>query len=176
MANFNSRDWHHLYVNENKNNSFIGTNLFNNSLAGSVFFQDANLTQGRQRWQIYPVDDTYYVLRTKEGGPEAFLAAMYSSDEDTPGKTRARMVRGNITTDDCVYWRLDPWNDGTFYLTNKQNGTKWHLGRKPKTGLVVMDSNTTDKPNGQRWSWETVDTIKEDKWATVSVSFRVQAE
>ncbi|KAF2686252.1 hypothetical protein K458DRAFT_441817 [Lentithecium fluviatile CBS 122367] len=169
MANFNTSQWYHLYVNQNKDNAFIGTNLFkDNGTSGSVFYEPTNTTEGRQRWQLYPMNDTYYVLRSKEGGPDAFLGAMFSEDEKTPGQTRARMIRGDLS-DDSVYWQISPWGDGTFFLTNKKNGTDWHLGRKLKDGLIAMDSNTTSMPNGQRWSFQDVAAIKTTVFSTVDL-------
>jgi hypothetical protein len=170
MANFKTSSWYHLYVRGNKTNAFIGTALnANNHNGGAVFFEVANTTEWRQRWQLYAVNETSYVLRTREGGSDAFLAAMYSENESTPGKTVARMVRGNIS-DDSVFWQISPWGDGTFFLTNKQNGTEWHLARKVKEALVAMDSNITSTPEGQRWGFEEVAEIENNAYSTVDVS------
>lgn len=169
MANFDSSQWYHLYVNNNKSNAFIGTTLYTaNGTAGAVFYKPANLTESDQRWQIYAINQTFYVLRSKEGGPDAFLGTAFSENETTPGQTRAHMIRGNVS-DDSIYWKVTPWGDGTFFLTNKENGTSWHLGRKASDGLAAMDSNITAPQNGQRWSFETIQDIKNDRFSTVNV-------
>lgn len=170
MANFDPAVWYHLYVNENNESSLIGTNLYdNNNLAGSVFFQPANLTRGRQRWQIYAINDTWVVLRSREGGPDGFLGTMKSDNEETPGGTRPHMIRGNVS-DDSIYWKVSPWGDGTFFLSNKANKTDWHLNKKGD-GILAMDSNTTLPQNGQRWSFDPITDIQMAKFSTVDVRF-----
>jgi hypothetical protein len=166
MANFNTREWYHLYVNQNASNALIGAGL--NGHSGPVFGELKDLASGRQRWQIFPINETYYVLRTKEGGPNAFLGTFFTEEEDTPGKTRPRMIRGN-ESDDSIFWRITPWGDGTFFMSNKQNKTDWHLARK-RNALYAMDSNITSKPNGQRWSFDDNTEIKIDGFSTVDVS------
>jgi hypothetical protein len=127
------------------------------------------MSRGRQKWQIFAIDETYYVLRSKEGRVDAFLGTMYSEDETTPGNTSVRMVRGNVS-DDSVFWQISLWGDGTFHMTNKRNGTEWNLTRKiPGNGLVAM-SNTTSRPVGQQWSFEPIAEIQNDVFSTVNVS------
>lgn len=171
MANFDSNQWYHLYVNENKNQALVGASLSaqSNGTRGSAFFQAANLTQPNQRWQFYAVNSTFYVLRTSKGGPDAFLSTKFEEDESTPGQTQPQMIRGNVS-DDSVYWRVSPWGDGTFFLTNKENGTAWHLERKPNA-LLAMDSNITQPQDGQRWLFDTIATINNERFSTVNVGF-----
>lgn len=169
MANFNNSLWYHLFVNGNDDKAFIGTNLFSDGNAGAVFYQPTNTTQDRQRWQMYAVDETYYVLRSKEGGPDAFLGTMYSEDETTPGKTRPHMIRGNLS-DDSIYWQVKPWGDGTFFFTNKKNGSDWHLAKKAGSDILALDSNITSQPKGQMWNFEKIADIRTNKFKNVDVS------
>ncbi|KAF2715513.1 hypothetical protein K504DRAFT_422349 [Pleomassaria siparia CBS 279.74] len=169
MANFNSNYWYHLFVNQNKDIAVTGTNLFNhNGTTGAVFFGGVATANSTQRWQWYGIDTTTYVLRCKEGGPNAFLGTKFEPKETTPGHTQALMVRGNVS-DDSVFWNVTPWGDGTFYLTNKENGTDWHLNKKGDGG-VSLSSNITLPQNGQRWSFAAIEPINDDSFATVDVS------
>jgi hypothetical protein len=171
MANFNSSFWYQIYVNENKDNSLWGTNLYNDGRSGAVYFNTTQTDRAINRWQLYPVNSTTYVLRTQEGGPNAFLATAFVRDEATPGQTRAVMVNGTLS-DDSVYWTISPWGDGTFYMTNGANGTAWHM-KKKGDGLVSMDSNITEIQPGQRWSFTAAqnDEIKnQPRFSTVNVS------
>ena len=168
MANLDSNQWYKVYLNENDNRSLWGTNLFKNGKTGAVYMNDTAPSQFTDRWQIYPINSSTSVLRTKQGGKDAFLGALYSPDEATPGHTHADMVRGNIS-DDSVFWAITPWGDGTFYMTNAANGTAWHLGVND-AGLIIMDSNIQGTPNRQRWSFDTIAEINDNAFSTVSVS------
>lgn len=126
------------------------------------------------RWQLYSINSTTYVLRSEEGGPTAFLSSKYARNETTPGQTAALMLRGDLT-DDSVYWSVTPWGDGTFFMTNGANGTAWHLQKKGN-GWVALNSNTTDTPPGQRWSFTAIHDgdkaakINDKNYSTVDVS------
>lgn len=176
MANFNSSFWYQLYVNENKDYSLWGTKLYDQNRTGAVYFNTTQTKKATNRWQVYPVNSTTYVLRTQEGGPDAFLGTAFISDEDTPGQTRPIMINGTFS-DNSVYWNISPWGDGTFFMTNGANGTAWHL-KKKANALLCMDSNTTEIQPGQRWSFtaEQNDEIKDQpRFSTVSVSYLYRA-
>ncbi|KAF2477542.1 uncharacterized protein BDR25DRAFT_274753 [Lindgomyces ingoldianus] len=166
MANFDSNQWYQLYVNQNKDSSLLGTNLYKNGESGAVFFNTTDTDLPGQRWQIYSVNDTY-VLRNKDGGTNAFLGTKYEPTETTPGQTQALMIKNTIS-DDAVYWTVTPWGDGTFYLTNGENGTSWHL-KKKANGLLALDSNITAPQNGQRFSFKTIGAINDKKFSSVNV-------
>jgi hypothetical protein len=79
------------------------------------------------------------------------------------------MVKGSVT-DDSIYWMFSPWEDGTFFMTNKKNGTNWHL-EKRYSGFIVLSSNVTAPQDGQRWSFEPIEAINNVKYSTISVSY-----
>ncbi|ORY11899.1 hypothetical protein BCR34DRAFT_601019 [Clohesyomyces aquaticus] len=167
MANFDSNQWYQLYVNEDPDTSLYGSNLYDKNLTtGTVFFNSTHTDKPGYRWQIYSIDNTY-VLRNQDGGPQGFLGTKYDAKEPTPGQTRGQMVRGNVS-DASVYWTISPWGDGTFYLTNDQNGTEWHLLRKGNAG-IAMSSNITEPQDGQRFSFKTITAINDQKMSTVNL-------
>ncbi|KAF1961903.1 hypothetical protein CC80DRAFT_436314 [Byssothecium circinans] len=167
MANFNPNRWYHVFPNQDPKTGLVGTSLFKDKVAGSVFYSGANVTRREQQWQFYPIDSEYYVLRTSEGGPEGFLGATISANETSPGHTRARMTRGNVL-DDSVYWKIEPWKDGTFFMWNKRNESSWHLGKNAST--VFMDSNITAPRNGQRLSFSAIKEINAKQFSTVNLN------
>ncbi|KAF2786527.1 hypothetical protein K505DRAFT_259722 [Melanomma pulvis-pyrius CBS 109.77] len=168
MANFNSSFWYHLYVNQNEKAGLSGTNLYNNNnTTGAVFFTTFSTDDSAQRWQWYGVTSTTYVLRCKEGGPNAFLSTKFEPKESTPGQTQALMVRGNVS-DDSVFWEVSPWGDGTFFLDNSENGTSWHLEKKGN-GLLTLSSNITAPRPGQRWSFKAIEPINDAAFSTIDV-------
>lgn len=171
MANFDSNNWYQLYVAGNEEESFWGGNLWNKGRTGAVMFNDTQLEKEENRWQIFAINSTTYVLRTLAGGPKALLGTMYfEGEKDVPGKTVGVMVRDDIA-DDSVYWTFSPWGDGTFYMTNARNGTAWHLHKK-KNGLLAMNSNITAPQPGQQWTAKPIEhaIINLGGYSTVGVS------
>jgi hypothetical protein len=172
---FDTNQWYQLYVNEDKRQSLLGTSLYNKGgTKGAVFFNTTNIDSNLQRWQIFPVTvdgATVYTLRSKDSGPNGFMGTGYSEDEDTEGKTRPSMFRGDIA-DNNVYWTFDSWGDGTWYLSSAANGTTYHLNKKAN-GIMAMSPNVTAPQNGQRWSFTTIDKIDDEKYSSVNVSTRI---
>ncbi|CZT03106.1 uncharacterized protein RAG0_09975 [Rhynchosporium agropyri] len=173
MANLASDHWHRIYQGGNEaGQSLTGTELFNNSVSGAVFFATTNTTGNTpnpaQLWQIVPYNSTYYVLRTKHSEPLGYLSTIYAPLEGTPGRTVPRMANASIVLDDSIFWQIEPWGDGTWYLQNAQNGSAWHLQQKPNS-LMAMSSNITTTPprNGQRFSFKQLQPIQNASFSTV---------
>ncbi|PVH75326.1 hypothetical protein DL98DRAFT_658233 [Cadophora sp. DSE1049] len=167
MANFASDHWHQIYIGDSPDGgqSASGTSLYNNSLTGAIFFTETNTTKAQQLWQLYPFNSTYYVLRSRDSGPLGYLTVKFQTGEDTPGKTVPLMTNASIS-DNSMFWQIEPWGDGTFFLTNAANGTAWHLEKKPNS-LMAMSSNITAPQNGQRFSFKQLGQIQNEKFTTV---------
>ena len=165
--------WYHLYVNGIKKRALIGTDLNSSGgTRGAVFFNTTDTAVNVQRWQIYPVtvnDTTVYTLRCKETGPNGFMGTGYVDEEETEGKTRPMMLRGDIA-DNTVYWNFGSWGDGTWFLTNSANGTDYHLNKKAGN-VVAMSPNVTAPQNGQRFGFAAIDRIDDEKYWSVNVGF-----
>ncbi|PVH95974.1 hypothetical protein DM02DRAFT_536219 [Periconia macrospinosa] len=172
MANFNNNVWYQVYLNESKDESLNGTPLYARN-TGAAFVRTSKESDYEQYWQFYAVDSDYYVMRTRSGGPDAYLGAKLKEEETTAGRSAPEMRRGNMT-DDSALWKITPWGDGTFYLSNKQNKTDWHLGKRKDDSLLVMDSNVTGQQNGQRWSFLSRERIIDDsRYSTIKVCIEV---
>jgi hypothetical protein len=167
MANFDANHWYQIYLGESKVQSVAGSVLYDNN-GGSVFFQDTNLTSTEQQWQVFPFNDTYYVLRTKGSSSRGYLHATLSVNETTPGHTVPDM-RGVERQDDSMFWQIEPWHDGTFFLTNAANQSDWHLNIKDN-GLMSMSSNITKPQDRQSFSFATLGTIDDVRYSSVVVS------
>jgi hypothetical protein len=169
---FDTNQWYQLYVNEDKTQSLLGTSLYNKGgTKGAVFFNSTNPASKLQRWQIFPVaidGTTAYILRSGDSGPNGFVGAGYSEDDENEGKTRPQMFRGDIASNN-VYWSFNNWGDGTFFLTNAANGTTYHMNKRGD-GIVSMSSNITAPQNGQRWNFAAIDKINDEKFSSVNVS------
>lgn len=168
--NLNANQWYYIYVGGSKNNALLGTNLYNNGKEGAVFLNYTQTGLNTMRWQIYPINDTNYVIRSKEGGATAFLGTHYVAAEDTDGHTRPYMVNGTIA-DDSVLWQFGSWGDDSWWLTNTQNTTSYHLNLKGN-GILTMDSNiSAAASNRQNWKFGSIAKIDDKAYSSVAVRY-----
>lgn len=165
--NIDNNQWYSLYVNRNNSASLLSTNNFSRDhSAGASFFTKTNHSDPRQRWQIYGINSTTFVLRTQEGGATLFLG---SQGADKNGLISPLMLRGDVA-DASVFWQLGAWGDDTFYLWNGGNGTGYHLARTD-TGIgICMNSSIAAPQNKQRWMFDGVTAIDDQAYSTVAVS------
>lgn len=164
-----TNQWYYIYVGNSDANALSGTNLYNQGTSGAIFLNTTQTSLNTMRWQIYPINSTTYVIRSKEGGANAFIGTHYVAAEETDGHTRPRMVRGDIA-DDSVFWQFSAWGDDTWWLTNAQNGSDWHLNLKAN-GLLSMSNNVTAPQNGQRWSFGSIAKIDDKTYSSVAVCY-----
>jgi hypothetical protein len=166
--------WYQIYYGDEQDGgqSLVGTSLYTGSGAkGAVFLSPSNTSQPVQRWQIFPVtvnSSALYTLRSKDAGPNAFLGTQYTPDEETEGKTRPAMFRGDVAGDN-VYWAFGSWGDGTWYLTSASMGPKYRMNKK-NNGIMAMSPNITAPQNGERYSFATIAKIDDIKYSSVNVS------
>ena len=166
-----TNQWYYIYVGNSDANALWVTNLYNNQgTSGAIFLNTTQTSLNTMRWQIYPINSTTYVIRSKEGGANAFVGTHYVPAEESEGRTRPRMVRGDIA-DDSVFWQFSAWGDDTWWLTNARNGSEWHLNLK-QNGLLTMSNNISAPQNGQRWSFGSIAKIDDKAYSSVAVRSR----
>ncbi|KAF2126043.1 hypothetical protein P153DRAFT_323007 [Dothidotthia symphoricarpi CBS 119687] len=166
-----TNQWYYLYVNNNKDSAMLGSPLYSeDGTRGAVFFNATDTSADNMRWQIFPVSvnsSVVYTFRSKRGGSNAFIGTAFNSAEDTEGNTQPGMVRGDVA-DTSVYWTFGAWGDGTWWLSNAQNGTGYHMTRKPST-LMAMDPNITAPQNGQRWGLSPIAKINDPAYSSINL-------
>lgn len=102
-----------------------------------------------EQWQLFPVEPSTFMLRSKASGSNAYLTTRYSNE------SRAKAVpqiHDGLKTDNSMLWRVLPWDDGTFYFSNVANGKFYHL-EFTEMGVVDMSPNTTQPQPGQAFSF-----------------------
>jgi hypothetical protein len=173
MASFDKNKWYQIYANNTKDGAFVGTQLYNNSTTGAIFYtySGANTTKGDQRWQFYPVDSSSgasntYIIRSSDSGPEGVLGTKFNAT--APEGILCQMIRSNVS-DESIYWSVEPWHDGTFYMTNRRNASGWHFAAKKSGGATYMDSNLTAPQDWQRLGFAPVRSIDDGRFSTVKV-------
>lgn len=157
--------WYSLSIASDPSSLLMSTNLFSRSgTAGATFFAAAAPDNATQRWQVFPLNTTTFVLRTQEGGANAFIG---SQPADAKGVISPLMLRGDVA-DESVFWTIGGWGDGTWWLANGGNGSAYHLARN-RTG-VAMDGNVTAPQNEQRWGFEKGAAVDDERYSSVNVS------
>jgi hypothetical protein len=171
MANFDSNHWYQVYVNERTDWSLRGPPLGDNEKTRTAYFEKTRASNPTNRFQIYPINSTTFVLRTQAAGPDVFLGTTYFPDEPSTGHTRVVMMSNDIA-DPSVYWTAKPWGDGTFFLTNGANGTAWNLKKKTNDDFVTIDSNIAEPSRGQRWNFNGIDDVfvNDQSFSDIAVS------
>ncbi|KAK0103075.1 hypothetical protein ONS95_000747 [Cadophora gregata] len=137
MANFDRNSWHKIIVagSLDADFCFVGGLLGDqNETAGSVFSWNSVPLRDDQQWQIFPYNNTFYVLRTRGSTALGYLGVFFKDMEQTPGKTAPRTRTASLS-DDSMFWTIGPWGDGTFWLSNAANGSDWRM--TVKLGLVM---------------------------------------
>ena len=151
--------------------ALLGTPIYTGEgTQGAVFFNSTKDAGNSMKWQLFPISaSTSYLIRPKATGPNVFIGTQYDPDEETAGNTRPTLFRSDVT-DQSIYWVFSSWDDGTYALTNKQNGTDFLLTRL-STGLCAMSAERPSPNAGQHWSILPVENIDDPKYSVVAVRF-----
>ncbi len=172
VPKFDPNMWYQLWTGNNDAQSYVGTVLYANSgTFGATYFNTTDNNANNQKWQIFQLNSTSWIMRSADGGPNAYQASEFVAAETTQGQTRPCMARGDVAGAGA-FWTFTLWGDGTYYLTNAANGTSYHLNRKD-TGTMAMSPNITAPQDGQRWQWKTISAINDAKYSTIGVGFSV---
>jgi hypothetical protein len=160
--------WYSMYI-DSHTQAMVGTVLYNgDGSRGAVFIKTRNDTETEQRWQLLKLNSTAWTLRSQGSGPNSYLSAKYSDDEQQAGKSFAYMARGDIA-DASAYWTITSWGDDTWYLTNLANKADYHLTLTPNAGHIVMSSNITAPQKGQKWKFLDIAAIDDERYSSVNV-------
>ncbi|CAN9324655.1 unnamed protein product [Alternaria alternata] len=161
--------WYSMFIDPSHTQSMVGTALYNgDGSRGAVFIKTRNDTDTEQRWQLRKFNSTVWTLRSQGSGPNSYLSAKYSDDEQQKGKSFVYMARSDIA-DASAYWTIASWGDGTWYLTNLANKTDYHLTLTPNLGHIVMSSNITAPQKGQKWNFSEIAAIDDERYSSVNL-------
>ncbi|KAF2194194.1 hypothetical protein K469DRAFT_549203, partial [Zopfia rhizophila CBS 207.26] len=162
---FNPNSWYRLTSAAAMKSqiSMVGTFPYLNGRKGLVTFGNSDNSMPTQQWQFFPVDKSTYMLRTKASGPTGYLAT--ENNNGSHGQI-IPWIFNNTETDSSMLWRILPWNDGTFYFTNKANGRACHLDFT-SVGRVGMSINITQPQPGQAFSFVKLGDINDSAFSAV---------
>lgn len=114
-----------------------------NGLGGkeAVFFKLTKSTADGKLWQVFPTDNSTYILRTKAARTNAYLA--HDSKAGSESEIIMRDVNG---ASDEVFWKINRFANGGYNLENVAKGTGWHLQAKDYENLT-MTNNVAEQDN-----------------------------
>lgn len=180
--NIDQNSWYQINATKASGQSLRGTVLYDDGLAGAVFFTFTNSSKDTQSWQFYPFNSTVYLVRCQAAGPDAYLGVRVSDrsssgDDDNDDGSSNNGVLGDTVpylaayniSDDSMFWQTGLWSDGTVYLYNLANGSDWRMTVLDNS-LMAMSSNITAPQKGEQFKYARVGAIDNEKWSTYSVS------
>jgi hypothetical protein len=165
--------WLQIYPAANLGSVLVGTELFNNTAMpgfeiGSVSVnKNTGSSLNSTEWQIFPLNESTYALRTIDSGAKGFLNTHFAAElVDTPGHTTVNM-RNSTSGDKAMLWNIGRWGDGSLYFTNVANGSRWLLTQDASG--VLMAPNVSTARGNQSWQIREVDSIKHTAFSFVLV-------
>lgn len=163
---FRTNSWYRLTTAASMTSqlSMAGAPPFIDGRDGIVTFAPSDNNSSTQQWQIFPVNTSTFMLRTKASGPNSYLAAVHNSSLDE--HTIPRMYNRS-RTESSMLWSILPWGDGTFHFSNIPNGNSCHLDFAGAMG-VRMSTNTTQPQPGQAFSFVKVGNIDNSAFSTIA--------
>jgi hypothetical protein len=132
MANFDHNQWYQIYLEVDPGVS-IKADVLAQTGAGvgqsAIYAYYTDTASPSQQWQLFAFNSSYHVIRNRNTGPTGYLGTFAQSSQATIGGSTPNM-RNYTLSDNSMFWQIQPWADGTSYLTNAANGTGWHLTYK----------------------------------------------
>jgi hypothetical protein len=168
MGPFDANQWYQINLPVFDKRSMVGQRPQPPNTTADVFFKLTDNASNGRHWQLYQVDDTRYILRSKLSNPDTYLTIQ----KDTSAKGAAR---GNIATmrdvkgaHQEVFWKITNFKNGGYMLVNVANGTDWHLhAEDPQT--VSMTNNITGEQDNQKFQFMPIGRIDNETFSRVQV-------
>jgi hypothetical protein len=101
MTLFDANRWYQMNLPIFDRRSMVGEQIQSPNTTADVFFKTTGNPADERRWQIYPVDNTRYILRSQLSRPNTYLAIQ----RDT-GRGSVATMRSVIGAHDEVFWRI----------------------------------------------------------------------
>ena len=137
--------WYHL--TEHRVN-FTSALFYNGN--GSPYFARTDNQSFGMFWQVYRLENGNFQFRNRNSNVRQQLGACFIEAEVDSGKTQPCMR--NSSADLSQQWVLDRWSDGSFKITNAENGTDRHLDWHPgNPGFLSPDTEELPKQPAQHW-------------------------
>jgi hypothetical protein len=95
MGTFDANRWYQInLLNLFDKRSMVGQPPQSPNTTGNVFFKLTEISSKGRLWQLHPVDDTRYILRSKSSSPDTYLAIQNDADTAKGSIATMRNVSG----------------------------------------------------------------------------------
>lgn len=139
---------------------------------GSLVFENTDTTDAAMYWQIFHLAGGNFQFRSKSTNILQQLIVCYSASEASTNKTQLCMKVADETR--AQKWKMSLWDDGTYKITNVENGTDlqmdWHPG-----GPGFMSPTIAETPlqPAQHWMFKSISAVEDGVYSTsvAAVSF-----
>jgi hypothetical protein len=166
MAVFDANHWYQINLQGLfDNRSMVGQPPQSPGTTGNVIFKLTDNTSKGRFWQLYPVDDTRYILRSQSSSPDTYLAIQNDANTAKGSIATMRNVSG---AHDEIFWKITEFKNGGYMLSNVANGTDWHLHAE-NANTVSMTNNITGEQDNQKFSFSTSRSIDDVTFSSVQV-------
>ncbi|ORY18948.1 hypothetical protein BCR34DRAFT_461119, partial [Clohesyomyces aquaticus] len=144
--------------------SMVGTFPYLEGSEGLVTYGSSDNSMPGQQWQFFPIGNSTYMLRTKSSGPTGLLSTKVVNDTNL--QTIPRIY--SASPPDCeMVWKVLPWGDGTFYVSNEVHGEERRLDFAG-TGRMKMRGGIKQYQAAQAFSFVQLHDINDHAFSTVN--------
>jgi hypothetical protein len=161
--------WYHITESAVGFDGSLGSAGASETVAAAVFIHTFDASYPGDSWQILPISNTTFVLRSKLGTSQHQLDVNLNPKEKDPGRTQPRLAPTEplSKSQQCT---IQPWTDGVSWkLQNRANGTSYNLDVHEEIGAPMFMSSDTEefpKREGQHWMFSSMSAINDVEFST----------
>jgi hypothetical protein len=168
MTLFDANRWYQINLPIFDKRSMVAQQIQPPNTTTDVYFKITVNPANERRWQIYPIDDTRYMLRSQLSSPNTYLAIQRDTNDQDARRGSIATMRSVIGAHDEVFWRITKFQNGGYMLVNSANGTNWHLHAETPD-IISMTNNITGEQDNQKFGFTALVPINNDTFSSVQV-------
>ncbi|KAF2651690.1 hypothetical protein K491DRAFT_665079, partial [Lophiostoma macrostomum CBS 122681] len=166
MSLFDQNHWYQITIPTFDTLSMTGFRPTANSPTAAVFFQTTNTSSPLQRWQIYPIENSSYIIRSQSSLGSAFLSVRANTSSESQNGGTTVITRNASLASFESFWRIETFNNGLFPLKTVANGSDWNLFVKD-AGLMAMTNDIAGQQKNQGFNFTRMGKIDDEAFSTI---------
>lgn len=135
---FRTDFWYRILIRSRSGLEDLGIAYALSFNLGDSLFISSNHSSAAQKWQLFPISHSFFLLRNKASGHNRFL----------PAQDNTSVPIFDDHTNSSTLWTIGAWGDGAFYFGNIASGVIRYLSIDHIDG-VRMNPNIS-RYHGQR--------------------------
>ena len=174
MSLFDKNHWYQITIPTFDTLSMTGLQPVANSPAAAVFFHTTNTSSPAQRWQIYPIENSSYIIRSQSSLGSAYLSVRANTTSESQNGGTTAIIRNASLASHESFWQTETFDNGLFPLKTVANSTKWNLFVKD-AGLMAMTNDIAGQQKNQGFNFTRLGKIDDAAFSTIQVSLTAYA-